>query len=79
VALADDDDAFGRLPLAPDPWGEVAVRLERDQIVAALATLPYVQRHAVELAYFGGLTQEEIAAATGAPLGTVKSRVRWGC
>jgi RNA polymerase sigma-70 factor (ECF subfamily) len=43
-----------------------------------LAELPHAQRRTVELAYFGGMTQQEIAETTGAPLGTVKSRVRLG-
>jgi RNA polymerase sigma-70 factor, ECF subfamily len=43
---------------------------------SAMATLPPEQREAVELAYFEGMTQTEIAARTGSPLGTVKSRVR---
>ncbi len=62
----------------PDIWSEVAGRLDRDKIVTALATLGAAQREAIELAYFSGLTQTEIARQTGAPLGTVKSRVRLG-
>ncbi len=64
--------------VTPDIWAEVAGHLDRDTIVGALATLGQAQREAIELAYFSGLTQAEIAHYTGAPLGTVKSRVRLG-
>lgn len=62
----------------PDVWSEVAGRLDRDAILAALQTLSAVQREALELGYFSGLTQQEIAVRTNAPLGTVKSRMRLG-
>ena len=71
----------GPAPVAltlPDVWAEVAGRLDREAVVAALATLSDVQREALELGYFGGLTQQEIAVRTGTPLGTVKSRMRLG-
>ncbi|MEO7455167.1 MAG: sigma-70 family RNA polymerase sigma factor [Gemmatimonadaceae bacterium] len=45
-------------------------------VVAAMAELPAEQREALELGYFGGLSQTEIAERTGQPLGTVKTRMR---
>jgi RNA polymerase sigma factor (sigma-70 family) len=64
--------------MSPDVWPEVAGRLDAVEIRAARAALSEVQREAIELAYWSGLSQTEIAERTGAPLGTVKSRMRLG-
>jgi RNA polymerase sigma-70 factor (ECF subfamily) len=79
VALADETQEL--LPAAltlPDVWPEVAGRLDAEGIRRALGHLPGAQREVIEMAYFEGLTQTEIAARTEAPLGTVKSRMRLG-
>ena len=61
-----------------DIWPQVAGRLDAVEVRAALDVLSPVQREAIELAYWGGLSQSEIAIQTGVPLGTVKSRMRLG-
>jgi RNA polymerase sigma-70 factor (ECF subfamily) len=76
-----ESDAPGGLPepmTLPDVWGAVADGLDRAAIADALAAISSVQREAIELAYFGGLTQVEISDRLGVPLGTVKSRMRLG-
>ena len=67
------------------PWGPeaepaqddaLALQQESEQLRRALAELPDAQRELIERAYFGDLSHSEIAAETGLPLGTIKSRIR---
>jgi RNA polymerase sigma-70 factor (ECF subfamily) len=76
--LPEVDDALNESLTAPDVWPEVARAADAAAVRAAIATLPDAQREAIELAYFSGLTQVEIADRVAVPLGTVKSRVRLG-
>lgn len=69
-------DLVERNLYAPDTWQTVAANVERERIRRALAALPAEQQRTVELAYFGGYSQPEIAAAMGVPLSTVKGRMR---
>lgn len=59
-----------------DPWREVSAALERDVVTEALGRLPAEQKQAIELAYYGGYSQREIAEMARVPLSTVKGRMR---
>ncbi|MGL5084000.1 MAG: sigma-70 family RNA polymerase sigma factor [Microcoleaceae cyanobacterium] len=61
-----------------DPVEEVWLSERRSRVLAAIQTLPKEQRLVIELAYYQGLTQSQIAAQTGLALGTVKTRIRLG-
>lgn len=77
----DRDERIGiRDSVAPfDVVSESAdVRIEGERVRAALETLTEAHREAIVLAYYGGLTQSEIAERLQTPLGTVKTRLRDG-
>ena len=60
----------------PDQADVLSLQQESKILGEALASLPASQRELIEKAYFGDLTHSEIAAETGLPLGTIKSRIR---
>jgi RNA polymerase sigma-70 factor, ECF subfamily len=68
------------LEQTPDPDMDVAEQaqsiLRNRQVRRALASLPSVQRQVIEMAYFNGMTRQEIAEATGEALGTIHTRAR---
>jgi RNA polymerase sigma-70 factor (ECF subfamily) len=70
---ADDGEL---LPVAGSPLAAAEQAELRTLVARALGQLPAEQRETVELAYFRGMSQSEIAEATGQPLGTVKTRAR---
>jgi len=75
---ASDEGIEDRIESGERTDVEVARRDEAQAIRAAMETLPPEQSHVIELAYFGGFTHTEIAEILGAPVGTVKGRMRLG-
>ena len=73
-----DDVTFRLATDGEETFVAVAASVEATRVRDALALLPSEQREAIELAYFGGLTHQEIAERTGTALGTVKGRMRLG-
>lgn len=75
IELEENDGAFAE----PETATEKLILSESSAVLrSALRRLPADQREAIELAFFRGLTHVEIAETTGAPLGTVKARIRRG-
>jgi RNA polymerase sigma-70 factor (ECF subfamily) len=62
----------------PDLAGDAERSRAMEKVRSTLGAMPSPQRDALEMAYFEGLTHTEIAAKTGEPLGTVKTRIRAG-
>lgn len=77
-----EGEGVGQLDALLGEYGDTAHRAEHSDVAtmvaSALSELPMEQREALDLAYFGGLSQSEIALRLGQPLGTVKTRTRLG-
>ena len=78
VDIVRREEVRATAPLADGEGGgetvDLLLGLERQRVRRALEALPPAQREALELAYYAGLTQSEIAARLGQPLGTIKTR-----
>ena len=76
VRLEDIDDHLNIQSGETSPADAAVAQSEYEKIRIAMEDLPIEQKQVVELSYFKGLTQTEIATKTGQPLGTVKTRMR---
>lgn len=74
----DDETTLAARPAAELTDVEAIRRETARQVRGVLAGLPHEQSQVIELAYFGGFSHTEIATIVGAPLGTVKGRMRLG-
>lgn len=75
---SEEEDVLPSNDDRDDPALATVLSDERLAVRKALEVLPAEQKLAIQLAYFGGLTQQEIANKLGQPLGTVKTRIRLG-
>ena len=73
---SDIDDVV--VSVVPDMAGAAERSRAMEKVRSVLGDMPATQRSTLEMAYFEGLTHTEIAAKTGEPLGTVKTRIRAG-
>ena len=79
LSLAETLEAVAEIRSeSPDPEQSAAVAQQQAEVRKALSTLSEEQRHAIELAFFNGFSQNEIAMKLNEPLGTIKTRIRNG-
>ena len=78
TVLLEFDESFDPPAREQSPETLSLEEQKRRRIRTVVAQLPEEQRDALELAFFGGLTHQELAERLGEPLGTIKSRIRMG-
>jgi RNA polymerase sigma-70 factor (ECF subfamily) len=77
-AVRGEGDVPDSLPVEDALEDTAIANVDAERVRDAIAQLPREQREPIELGFFGGATQQEIARQTGLPLGTVKTRIRMG-